>query len=143
VVRSNTSGKFVTFFVAFVDHENGRLDYVNAGHNYPRLRRADGTLEPLTAGGLPLGMIEGTAYEAASVAFGKGDALLLFSDGISEAIDSFTNEYGEERLDELWRTSPMEAPAQTIERVMADVIAFRGAAAQNDDMTTVVLAPRG
>jgi sigma-B regulation protein RsbU (phosphoserine phosphatase) len=141
VVRSNAAGKFVTFFLAFVDPANGRLDYVNAGHNYPRLRRADGTLEPLTAGGLPLGMIEGSPYDAGSVAFGAGDALLLFSDGISEAIDSFMNEYGEERLEELWRSSPHEPPTATIERVMADVIAFRGAAAQNDDMTTVVLAP--
>lgn len=143
VVRSSTGGKFVTCFYAVLDHANGRLHYVNAGHNYPRLRRADGTLEPLIAGGLPLGMIAATPYESAEVAFGPGDALMLFSDGLSEAMDSFQNEYGEERLEDVWRACPAEPPAASIERVMSDVIAFRGAAAQNDDMTTVIVAPAG
>lgn len=141
VVRSSTAGKFVTFFYALVDHANGRIHYVNAGHNYPRLRRADGTLEPLVAGGLPLGMIEAAPYESAEVAFGAGDSLMMFSDGLSEAIDSFQNEYGEDRLEDVWRACPAEPPAASIERLMGDVIAFRGAAAQNDDMTLVVVAP--
>jgi sigma-B regulation protein RsbU (phosphoserine phosphatase) len=140
-VRSAAAGKFVTLFYAEFDHAHGRLRYVNAGHNYPRLRGADGTLQLLVAGGVPLGLFEHASYEQAEVSMGPGDSLLLFSDGISEAMDSFQQEYGEDRLDELWRECGQGAAAASIERVMSDVLLFRGAAAQSDDMTTVVVAP--
>jgi phosphoserine phosphatase RsbU/P len=141
VVRSSAAGKFVTFFYAELDHARGRLRYVNAGHNYPRLRRANGDVESLQAGGMPLGLFDGLPYEEAEVAFGAGDALLMFSDGISEAMDSFQSEFGEDRLEELWRACGHGPGAATIERVMGDVITFRGSAPQSDDMTTVVIAP--
>jgi sigma-B regulation protein RsbU (phosphoserine phosphatase) len=141
VVRSSAAGKFVTFFYAELDHASGRLCYVNAGHNYPRLRRANGELEPLMVGGVPLGLFDGLPYEEAEVTLGAGDALLMFSDGISEAMDSFHQEFGEDRLDELWRECGHEPGAVSVARVMDEVIAFRGAAAQSDDMTTVVVAP--
>ena len=141
VVRSSAAGKFVTFFYAELDHAKGRLRYVNAGHNYPRLRRANGTVEPLMVGGVPLGLFEGLPYDEAEVAFGPGDSLLLFSDGISEAMDSFQQEFGEERLEEIWLACGHGAGATSIERIMGEVIAFRGAAPQSDDMTTVVVSP--
>jgi sigma-B regulation protein RsbU (phosphoserine phosphatase) len=141
VVRSSAAGKFVTFFYAELDHARGRLRYVNAGHNYPRLRRANGELESLEKGGVPLGLFDGLPYEEAEVAFGVGDALLMFSDGISEAMDAFQAEFGEDRLDALWRECGHGTGRATIDRVMDEVIAFRGSAPQSDDMTTVVVAP--
>ena len=141
VVRSAAGGKFVTCFYAELDHALGRLRYVNAGHNYPRLRRTDGALEPLITGGPPLGLFEGAPYDEAELAFGGGDSLLLFSDGISEAMDSFQQEFGEERLEALWRECGRGAGTASIERIMGEVIAFRGSAAQSDDMTTVVVSP--
>jgi serine phosphatase RsbU (regulator of sigma subunit) len=141
VVRSSAAGKFVTFFYAELDHAQGHLRYVNAGHNYPRLRRANGEVVSLTAGGVPLGLFDGLPYEEAETAFGPGDSLLMFSDGISEAMDSFQQEFGEERLEELWRECGQGAGAAIIERIMGEVIAFRGIAAQSDDMTTVVVSP--
>jgi sigma-B regulation protein RsbU (phosphoserine phosphatase) len=140
-VRSSAAGKFVTFFYAELDHANGRLRFVNAGHNHPRLRRADGTLEPLATGGLPLGLFEDAAFEEGERTLGPGDGLLLFSDGISEALDSFEQEYGEDRLEAAWREHGPGPCAAVLDRVYDDVIAFRGAAAQNDDMTMVVVAP--
>jgi sigma-B regulation protein RsbU (phosphoserine phosphatase) len=80
-------------------------------------------------------------YDQSEIEFGPGDSLLIYSDGISEAMDSYNQEYGEERLDELWGACGGGAPADSVARVMADVIAFRGAAAQSDDMTTLVVAP--
>lgn len=141
VVRSAAAGKFVTVFYAEIDHVGGRIVYVNGGHNHPRLRRASGELVALGTGGLPLGLFEGMPYEQAEIDFGPGDALLIYSDGISEAMDSYQQEYGEERLDELWRACGAGVPADSVARIMEDVIAFRGTAAQSDDMTTVVVAP--
>ena len=140
-VRSSAAGKFVTFFYAELDHAHGRLRYVNAGHNFPRLRRASGELVPLDKGGMPLGLFEGLPYEEGEQAFAPGDALLLFSDGISEAIDGFNQEYGEERLEALWKQQGAGPGAAMLDLVFADVVAFRGATAQNDDMTMVVVSP--
>ncbi len=140
-VRSAAAGKFVTFFYAELDHARGRLRFVNAGHNHPRLRRAGGALEPLAAGGLPLGLFEDAAFEEAELELQPGDGLLLFSDGISEAVDAFEQEYGEARLEALWREHGPGPCDSVLDRVYADVLAFRGEAAQNDDMTMVVVAP--
>ena len=138
-VRSAAAGKFVTFFYAELDHARGRLVYVNGGHNYPRLRRASGELVSLEKGGMPLGLFDGAPFEQDELEFGAGDALLLFSDGISEALDPFQQEYGEERIDELWREHGPAAGA--LDRIYQDVLEFRGTAAQNDDMTMVVVSP--
>jgi len=141
VVRSAAAGKFVTFFYAELDHAQGRLRYVNAGHNYPRVRRASGELLALETGGTPLGLFEGLPYEQGEQVFTPGDSLLLFSDGISEAVDSFNQEYGEERLEALWKQHGAGAAAALLDMVYDDVIRFRGAAPQNDDMTMVVVSP--
>ncbi len=141
VVRSSAAGKFVTFFYAELDHARGHLRFVNAGHNYPRIRRASGELAALETGGVPLGLFDGATYDEAETRFAPGDALLLFSDGISEAMDTFHQEYGEERLDELWRESGHGSGTAMLDRVYDDVSRFRGNAAQSDDMTMVVVSP--
>ena len=138
VLRS-ASGKFITLFFAEIDPERGMLRYTNAGHNYPLLRRADGTLVELIAGGIPLGLIEDTAYEQGECAFGPGDALLMYSDGITEALDAHGEEFGEEPLRTLWQAEGARSPAFVIERVFAAVEAFRGRALQSDDMTLVIV----
>jgi len=138
-VRSAAAGKFVTFFYAELDFARGQLKYVNGGHNYPRLRRASGELVALETGGMPLGLFEGAPFEQGELDFGVGDALLLFSDGISEAMDSFQEEYGEERIDALWREHGPATAA--LDRIYEDVLRFRGSAAQSDDMTMVVVSP--
>lgn len=142
VVRNTAGGKFVTLFYGEADPATGQLRYVNAGHNYPLLRRADGTLETLKTGGVPLGLFEGVPYPEGTVAFGPDDALLLFSDGITEALDAFLQEYGDERLESLWAAAAGSTPGECIGQVMSAVAEFRGDAAQNDDMTAVVIGRR-
>jgi len=137
VLRS-ASGKFITLFFAEIDAARGTLRYVNAGHNYPLLRRADGTLVELITGGLPLGLMEHLPYEQGEEAFGPGDSLLLYSDGITEALDARGREYGEEPLRALWQSDGAQAPSVLIDRVFGAVEAFRGRALQSDDMTIVV-----
>ncbi len=140
VVRS-ANGKFITLFIAEIDKDAGALRYTNAGHNYPLLRRADGTLENLVTGGLPLGLLENAAYEAGECAFGPGDSLLLYSDGITEALDIRSEEFGEEPLRTLWQTHGTAAPQEVIDRIFTAVETFRGRALQSDDMTLVVVGP--
>jgi sigma-B regulation protein RsbU (phosphoserine phosphatase) len=90
---------------------------------------------------MPLGLFEGLPYESGEQPFAPGDALLLFSDGISEAVDGFNQEYGEDRLDALWKQHGAGAGAAMLDLVYEDVVRFRGVAPQNDDMTMVVVSP--
>lgn len=138
VVRTVSGGKFVTLFYAELHAHSGLLRYVNAGHNYPLLRRADGTLVELSEGGLPVGIMEHAPYAQGEARLGPGDALLLFSDGITEALDGQRREFGDERLQALWRGLAPSTPFAAIDQVMTQVGQFRGAAEQNDDMTVVV-----
>jgi phosphoserine phosphatase RsbU/P len=139
VMRSSSSGKFITMFYAEFDPAAGALRYSNAGHNYPLVRRRDGTLLELVEGGLPLGIDEKATYAEGQVAVSPGDSLLLFSDGISEALDSAGREFGDDRLRAVWQAHGAGTPSALIDRMLAEVQSFRGRAVQSDDMTLVVV----
>jgi serine phosphatase RsbU (regulator of sigma subunit) len=143
VARTAPSGKFITMFYGEFDSGRGVLRYCNAGHNYPMARRSDGSLIDLADGGLPLGIMDGAVYDEGEIALAEGDALLLYSDGISEALDAFGQEFGETRLRSVWGTRGAAPPAFVIDAVLAEVQAFRGHAVQSDDMTLVVLGAPG
>jgi serine phosphatase RsbU (regulator of sigma subunit) len=144
VVRSAQPGKFITLFYAEVEPQSNRLRYSNAGHNYPLLRRADGTIEPLKTGGLPLGLFEDTAFAEGETGFAPGDSLLLFSDGVSEALDVDRREFGDERLERIWREIGHLPPTDVLDRLLAELAGYRGSAEQSDDVTMVVVgAARG
>jgi len=140
VTRSAQPGKFITLFYGELDPGEGLLRYVNAGHNYPLLRRADGSLEPLIEGGLMLGFGEELEFAEGTVEMTPGDALLVYSDGVSEAMDLHQQDYGEDRLQEAWRRLGTLPPGECIARFMAELEAFRAGAPQSDDITLVVLA---
>jgi serine phosphatase RsbU (regulator of sigma subunit) len=142
VARHATLGKFITLFYAEFDPSSGRLDYCNAGHNPPLLRRRDGAVETLETGGIPIGIFENTELELGRTTLGPGDALLLYSDGIPEAFDPRETEFGPERLLKLWRESGDLAAPRLIERLLSEVARFRAGAPQSDDITIVVLGPR-
>ena len=139
VVRAARPGKFITLFYGELDPAEGLLRYVNAGHNYPLLRRADGSLEPLIEGGLMLGFGDDLEFAQGEASMAPGDALLLYSDGVSEAMDLHGQEYGEDRLQEAWRRHGTLPPAEFIAKLMGEVEAFRAGAPQSDDITLVVL----
>lgn len=142
VVRHAGFGRFVTAFYAEVDLVANRVRWVNAGHNYPLLRREGGRIETLETGGVPLGLFADAEYEEADEPFTPSDALLLYSDGVTEAIDLFRSEFGDERLRSSWAGGPVETPDRTITRLLTEVAEFRGEAPQSDDITVVVVAPR-
>jgi len=137
----NTGGdKFVTFFWGAIDPATRTLSYVNAGHNYPYVYHADGTFERLDRGGMILGILKTAApYEEASVVCREGDALVLFTDGVSEAMSTRAEEYGEERLERVLART-VDLPAQEIlDAIHKDVLLHASGAQQSDDITMMVV----
>ncbi len=95
--NSQNGRRFTTAFLAEYQPESRVLKYVNAGHNAPVLRRRSGTLEELRAGGLPLGVMESATYESRTVTLEQGDLLVAFTDGLVEAENMRSEEYGQAR----------------------------------------------
>ncbi len=132
--------RFTTAVLAQLDPATGTLDYVNAGHNAPLLRRADGRIEKLEAGGLPLGIRLDGPYTAGRVRMEAGDVLVCYTDGVVDARSGAGEEYGEERLHELLRGSGRIGAAAMLERLMAAVVVHTGEAPRFDDITCLVLS---
>ncbi len=130
--------RFTTAFLAEFTPETGELTYVNAGHNAPILLRMSGSIERLDRGGLPLGIRENASYESATVAMGVGDVLLVFTDGLIEAVNDRDEEFSEARLLAALMNLRGAAADAITKRVMADVESFVGMAHQHDDITCVV-----
>jgi sigma-B regulation protein RsbU (phosphoserine phosphatase) len=136
---SSSPNRYATFFYGEYDAGSGRLAYVNAGHNAPLLLRADGSVERLDAGGPVVGLIEFAGYASAEVELRRGDRLLGFTDGLSEAMNPQDEEWGEERLTAAFRACDGLAADATLERMMAAADAFAAGAPQHDDMTALVV----
>jgi sigma-B regulation protein RsbU (phosphoserine phosphatase) len=141
VVRSVDPGRFVTMFYGELALDTRSLRYTNAGHNYPLLRRADGRIETLEEGGFPLGLFEGSTYAVGEVAVAPGDSLLLYSDGVTDAVNPHADIYGEARLRDLWHRMGAQAAKTCVDRLAQELSGFRGGAVQADDETLVVLGP--
>jgi serine phosphatase RsbU (regulator of sigma subunit) len=142
VARHATLGKFITLFYTEFDPGSGRLEYCNAGHNPPLLRRRDGTVEALEVGGMPLGIFENVEQQVGRTKLEKGDALLLYSDGIPEALDPREAQFGPERLMKLWRDAASQSLPAFTTNLLAEVVRFRAGAPQSDDITVVTLGPQ-
>ena len=96
--RRTPPEKYATAFLAVLEPATGHLRYANAGHNPALLIRASGEVEELGATGMPIGLVAEAAYGRREAELGAGDTLLLYTDGITEALDPDDGEYGLERL---------------------------------------------
>ena len=135
------SGRFATFCYARIEPAAGRIVYSNAGHNPPLVLRADGTVEPLTEGGMVLGVFPDNQYEQAEIALNRGDRLLFYTDGITEARNPEGDEYGEDRLAAAG-AAVASASADAIKHaVLADVNVFTGGKFEDDATLIVVGIP--
>src|SRR5208337_490815 len=103
--------RFTTAFLAEYDPVRRTVDYINAGHNNPILRRASGQIERLDVGGLPFGILPEAKYESASVTLAPGDWLIIFTDGVVEAENFRQEEFGEIRLLAAIEAGKSTAPA--------------------------------
>jgi sigma-B regulation protein RsbU (phosphoserine phosphatase) len=131
--------RYATLFVSVLDRARGRLEYVNAGHNAPFLLDADGGLREIAATGMPVGMLEDAPFSAASVQLEPGSVLVVFSDGVTEAVGSDESFYGAERLQRVLaagRGLPAEA---MVARVVEDLRSFTRGAPQSDDILLLVV----
>jgi hypothetical protein len=138
---SNSQGglRFTTAFLAEYDAAHRTVHYINAGHNNPILRRASGQIERLDVGGLPFGIMPERKYEAADVTLAPGDWLVIFTDGLVEAVNARDEEYGEARLLTAIESGKSLEPTDLLKRLMNDLDLFVGNTAQHDDVTCMLL----
>lgn len=130
--------RFTTAVLGEYNPVSRRLVYVNAGHNAPILRRVDGTVEALEAGGLPLGIQAEGKYETASLELKPGDALIFFTDGVVEAFNEAGEEFGNGRWLSAIRNLPNWNAQETLQFLMKEVDEYVGGTRQSDDITCMV-----
>jgi len=127
-VCTNSQGgrRFITAFLAEFSPATQTLNYINAGHNAPLLRRGSGSIERLECGGLPLGVQEIAVYQSATVTLQCGDWLAVFTDGLVEAANARNEEYGEDRVIAVLQAGDSETPTTLISRLMVNLDLFVG-----------------
>jgi phosphoserine phosphatase RsbU/P len=134
-------GRFVTFIIGIVDPETGDLEFVNAGHMPLMIRKVDGTIEEIgeEAVGVPLGVMEGFPYDVVKRKLEPGETIVLYTDGVSEAMNPNSDLYGMERLRALVHTSKAGKAEELGKTILADVRKFASGRPQNDDITIMVI----
>lgn len=130
--------RFTTAVLAEYEPGTRHLVYVNAGHNPPILRRANGDLQKLETGGLPLGIDAGARYETAGVDLNPGDVLIFYTDGVVEAFNEKSELFGDERWNSAIRALPNCNAQESLQTLMKPVDEFVGATRQSDDITCLV-----
>jgi serine phosphatase RsbU (regulator of sigma subunit) len=139
LAENTPSNRFVTLFVAELDTKTGILKYINAGHNPPLLGRANGQVEQLESGGFPLGIIPMADFEVGELNLEAGEALVIYSDGVSEANNLQEEEFGMERLIQVVSRNLKSSAAGMRDKIESALSAFTQTAAPNDDITLVIV----
>lgn len=140
LIHKNTNyDKFITFFICVLDVETGQLEYVNAGHNPPILARDTGGYDLLSTGGLLLGMMADVAFEKGSAKLDKGDWLVMYTDGVTEAQDRDEDEFGEERLIDFILKNRRKSAEIMKQELLKEVKEFTQDLPQSDDITLVIV----
>jgi serine phosphatase RsbU (regulator of sigma subunit) len=138
ITAANCPGNcFITFCAVVLDPAKGELRYCNAGHNAPLLLHASGELESLESTVLILGIVPNAAYEGKTCHIDRGDLLLLFSDGVTEASKPDDEEFGEKRLGELLCDQQGQPASVVLDAIKAGIVLFTGGAPAADDVTLV------
>lgn len=132
-------GRFVTFVAALLDPASHAFSVVNAGHMSPIVRKVNGTVEELPDGtvGIPLGVMEGFAYTAVERRLEPGDTVVIYTDGVSEAMNHHGELYGLDRLRSFISQGPVHAD-ELGAAIRADVRKHADGRPQNDDITLMV-----
>jgi serine phosphatase RsbU (regulator of sigma subunit)/pSer/pThr/pTyr-binding forkhead associated (FHA) protein len=140
IITSNCpSNRFITFFIGILDPKTGELTYVNAGHNPPLVAHADGSVDKLDGTGLILGILPVATYTQKTCTLAPGDAVLLFSDGVSEPVRPDSDEeFGEDRLAQSFAKLRNEDAQSIIDAINIEVREFTAGVPLPDDITLVV-----
>ncbi|MGZ8812321.1 MAG: PP2C family protein-serine/threonine phosphatase, partial [Thermoanaerobaculia bacterium] len=133
----SAENKFITLIMVSIDRENDTLEFVNAGHN-PAYMIVEGQLEQMKSHGLPIGILGNSRYMTQRRPFPAGSAVVLYSDGITEAENVAGDEFDYERLEQLLNAHTNASPFELRDRIAAAVDAFVGEAPQKDDQTLLI-----
>lgn len=133
------AGLFVTVFCAQLDPATGELRFANGAHNPSLLRRADGSVEELDADGMALGMVEGWPYEEGVRTLARGDLVVLYTDGVTEARNRDGELFGEDRLHALVAGLGGASATDAADAIVAAARAHTGTIDPQDDLTVLVL----
>lgn len=140
ITQDSKSGMFVTLFFGLLNEKDRSLTYVNAGHNPPLVYRSlDGSVEKLLPTGIVLGAVENVAYKSQTVKIAEGDVVVMFTDGVTESVNSSGELYGEKRLTECIRANAHLSAQEIIEQVLTCVRAYAGDMPQADDITLLII----
>jgi sigma-B regulation protein RsbU (phosphoserine phosphatase) len=131
---------FTTLFCGVIDVPSGTMTYCNCGHNPPLvLRRGASTFEPLRSCGPPLAIVDDVSYLPRSIALARGDMVLLYTDGVTEAESSQSAQFGEKRLEQAILEMRGHPARRVVEHVIKRVAEFAKGAPQSDDITCVAI----
>jgi sigma-B regulation protein RsbU (phosphoserine phosphatase) len=142
VAERSTRGMFVTLFYGVLDPSTGEIEFGNAGHVPPLVRRVDGSLDEwLTPIGLPLGIMPGVNYVSARRTLAPGETLVILSDGPGDALGAGGERFGDERVRETISAAPAH-PTQLVNALLEATATFSGNRPQADDQTLLAVAFR-
>jgi sigma-B regulation protein RsbU (phosphoserine phosphatase) len=139
IARTTNPDKYATFCYAVLSLEREMLAYTNAGHNYPILMRRHNDLVELGESNLIVGVCEDITYDEHALSLESGDAVVFYTDGVTEAVDQDMQEFGKEHLFEAIRESRNDSAEGMRNRIYEAVLQFIGDMPQSDDLTLVVL----
>ncbi|MBQ1186869.1 MAG: SpoIIE family protein phosphatase, partial [Clostridia bacterium] len=137
--ENNESGMFVTAWMGILDLTTGNVQFANAGHNPPLIKRANGSFEYLkTRAGFVLAGMEGVRYRVGEITLNEGDRLFLYTDGVPEATNTENKLYGEERLLTFMNQNASMEAVKLLPALKANIDEFVGEAPQFDDITMLM-----
>lgn len=137
--EAGDSGMFVTLFIASLNLQTGLFRYYSCGHNPPILKRNDGSMQLLSSDGLALGLSKIEKIEEKTLELKKGDLIFLYTDGVTETINTDNELYGMKKLKQFLKKMPAPIQNSLIADLLADLRDFANSAPQYDDITIVVL----
>ena len=136
----SANNMFVTVFYGIYDVAAGRLSYCNGGHNAPCVVHADGSTEMMkVTPNFIVGAMDGMTYKGGETTLAKGDTLVLYTDGVTEAVDESFGEYGDDRMTATLGRLAGKSCRETIDGLLQSVRQFAGEAEQSDDITILAL----
>jgi sigma-B regulation protein RsbU (phosphoserine phosphatase) len=137
LVRTSDRRAFMTLFYGLLDPADGTLRYLDAGHPFPLVRRANGRVDELGEGALPLGIVRGVRARPAATRLDPGDLVVLYSDGLPEALDPDGGSFGFDRVARV--VSDGGSASSVHDRLLAEVDAFCAHRPADDDRSVVII----
>lgn len=139
LAENTPANRFVTLFAGELDPVTGNFRYINAGHNPPLIGKHDGSVQQLSSGGLPLGIIADAEFEVGEVTLEPGESLVVYSDGVNEANNLAGDEFGMDRLIQVVGSNLKASASGMRDKVESALSAFTQTAPANDDITLVIV----